>query len=121
MKRVYISSPLSGNINKNIIKAVRFGEFIFKECGAVPIVPHFYALMLDDINEKDREIGILADLSLIWMIDELWVFGEEITDCMKTEVTRAELLKIPIRYFSDNDVNKILMKYGGNLFERKYY
>lgn len=118
MKRVYISSPLSNNINQNIINAVRFGEFAFKECGAAPVVPHFYALMLDDSNEKERELGMLADLSLIWMIDELWVFGDERTEGMKSEIDRAELLKIPVRCFSDHKVNEILIKYGGNNFDK---
>ena len=42
MKRVYICAPLSDNPNQDVINAVRFGEYAMKECGAAPVVPHFY-------------------------------------------------------------------------------
>lgn len=47
MKRVYICAPLSDNPNRDVIEAVRFGEYAMKECGAAPVVPHFYILMVN--------------------------------------------------------------------------
>ena len=38
MKRVYICAPLSDNPNRDVIEAVRFGEYAMKECGAAPVV-----------------------------------------------------------------------------------
>ena len=41
------------------------------------------------------------------------LFGDSWTDEMMEEISRAEMLKIPIRYHSDNKVKSILKKYGG--------
>ena len=112
MKRVYICAPLSDNPNQDVIKAVRFGEYAMKECGAAPLVPHFYILMTNPQSDKETEQRKLADFSLIWMIDELWVFGDYWTDEMMEEISRAEMLKIPIKYHSDNKVKSILKKYN---------
>lgn len=113
MKRVYICAPLSDNPNQDVIEAVRFGEYAMKECGAAPVVPHFHILMVNPKNDKETEQRKLANFSFLWMVDELWVFGDSWTDEMMEEISRAEMLKIPIRYHSDNKVKSILKKYGG--------
>lgn len=120
MKRVYICAPLSDNPNQDVIEAVRFGEYAMKECGAAPVVPHFYILMTNPQSDKETEQRKLADFSLIWMIDELWVFGDCWTDEMVEEISRAKMLKIPVRYHSDDKVKSILKKYGGILNEQSY-
>ena len=117
MKRAFICAPLRNNVNQNIINAVRFGEYALKECDTTPVVPHFFGLMLDDSNNKERELGCRADMSLLWLVDEVWVFGEEITEGMREEIKRAKMLQIPIKYHSDSKVQKILTKYGGNKFD----
>ena len=104
MKRVYICAPLSDNPNQDVIEAVRFGEYAMKECGAAPVVPHFHILMVNPKNDKETEQRKLANFSFLWMVDELWVFGDSWTDEMMEEISRAEMLKIPIRYHSDNKV-----------------
>lgn len=113
MKRVYICAPLSDNPNRDVIEAVRFGEYAMKEYGAAPVVPHFHILMVNPKNDKETEQRKLANFSFLWMVDELWVFGDSWTDEMMEEISRAEMLKIPIRYHSDNKVKSILKKYGG--------
>lgn len=120
MKRVYICAPLSDNPNQDVINAVRLGEYAMKECGAAPVVPQFYILMTNPQSDKETEQRKLADFSLIWMIDELWVFGDCWTDEMVKEISRAEMLKIPVRYHSDDKVKSILKKYGGILNEQNY-
>ena len=102
MKRVYICAPLSDNPNQDVINAVRFGEYAMKECGAAPVVPHFYILMTNPQSDKETEQRKLADFSLIWMIDELWVFGRYISKGMQAEINKASKHRIPIRYFSEN-------------------
>ena len=39
---------------------------------------------------------------------------------MVKEISRAEMLKIPVRYHSDDKVKSILKKYGGILNEQNY-
>lgn len=43
MKKVYICSPLGGNIQENLKKAKQYARYALI-CGTAPVVPHFYAL-----------------------------------------------------------------------------
>lgn len=49
---------------------------------------------------------MLAGLSLLWVCDEVWAFGDEITEGMKKEILFAEKLNIKVRYISENDLRK---------------
>lgn len=100
LKRVYICSPLSGDIPQNIEKATLYMTYALK-CGTAPIVPHFYALGLDDNNPKQREIGMRAGMSHLWFCDELWVFGDEITSGMREEIRFCKSLNIPIKQITE--------------------
>ena len=113
MKRVYICAPLSDNPNRDVIEAVRFGEYAMKECGAAPVVPHFYALCLNDENPKEREIGLAAGLSLLWFCDELWVFGDRVSHGMEKEISFAKNLNIRTVYIKESQVKQTLKKQGG--------
>lgn len=105
MRRVYICSPLGGNVSANIENAKRYARYAL-ECGMAPFIPHFYALILDDSNKEERNLGMLAGLSLLWVCDEVWAFGDEITEGMKKEILFAEKLNIKVRYISENDLRK---------------
>ena len=109
MHRVYICSPLGGNVSANIENAKRYARYAL-ECGMAPFIPHFYALILDDRNDKERNIGMNARLSMLWVCDAVWVFGDEITESMKTEIRIAEKLNIEVRYISENDLRKSEVK-----------
>lgn len=85
MHRVYICSPLGGNVSVNIENAKRYAR---------------YAL----------ECGMNAGLSMLWVCDAVWVFGDEITESMKTEIRFAEKLNIEVRYISENDLKKSEVK-----------
>ena len=110
MKKVYICAPLGGNISANLQKAERYAKYALI-CGTAPVVPHFYALCLDDTNPKERQIGMAAGLSLLWFCDELWVCGDTVTEGMKSEINFCKNLNIRIRYVKDSEVTKTI---GGN-------
>ena len=84
-KKVYICAPLGGVIEGNVQKAVRYARFALKS-GVAPVVPHFYALCLNDDIPKERELGRQAGMSLLWFCDEMWVFGDRITEGMQAEI-----------------------------------
>lgn len=67
------------------------------KCGAAPVVPHFYALCLDDNDPKQRETGMQAGQSLLWFCDEMWIFGDELTDGMKEEIQFCKNMKIRMK------------------------
>lgn len=105
MKKVYICSPLGGNIQENLKKAKQYTRYALM-CGTAPVVPHFYALCLNDNIPKEREIGMAAGLSLLWFCDEMWIFGDEVTESMKAEMQFCKSLNIPVRKVRDDEINK---------------
>lgn len=107
MKKVYICAPLGGDIKGNLEKAKRYTEYALR-CGAAPVTPHFYALCLDDHDPKEREIGRKAGLSLLWFCDEVWIFGDEITAGMKTEIDFCRSLNLKSRKVRDSEIFKVL-------------
>lgn len=110
MKKVYICAPLGGNVPANLQKAERYAKYALY-FGTAPVVPHFYARCLDDANPKEREMGMAAGLSLLWFCDELWIFGDIITEGMKSEISFCKNLNIRTRYVKDSEVIKMI---GGN-------
>ena len=110
MKKVYICSPLGGNVEENLEQVKHYTKYALK-CGTAPVVPHFYALCLDDNDPKEREIGIAAGLNLLWFCDEMWIFGDRISEGMKTEIQFCKNLNISMRHISNTEIYKLL---GGN-------
>lgn len=111
MRKVYICAPLGGNIKENLHKAKKYARYALL-CGTAPVVPHFYALCLNDNHPKEREIGMSAGLSLLWFCDEMWIFGNEETEGMKAEIQFCKNFKIPVRRIKNSEIKK---KIGGNI------
>ena len=110
MRKVYVCAPLGGNIEENLKKVKTYTKYALR-CGTAPVVPHFYAECLDDNDPKDREIGLAAGLSLLWFCDELWLFGDTVTDGMRAELKFCKNLNIRIRKITENEIQKVI---GGN-------
>ena len=54
MKKVYICSPLGGNVKENLEQVKRYTKYALM-CGTAPVVPHFYAECLNDGNQKKEK------------------------------------------------------------------
>lgn len=103
MKKVYICSPLGGEVEENLKKAVQYAAYaLFR--GTAPVVPHFYALCLDDHDPDERALGMAAGMSLLWFCDELWVFGDVITQGMQREINFCINLNIKVCYIRESQV-----------------
>ena len=113
LKKVYICAPLGGDTELNLQQAKRYTEYALK-CGTAPVVPHFYALCLDDHNPKEREIGMAAGLSLLWFCDEMWIFGDEVTEGMRSEIQFCKNLNIRTRTIRESEIKKLI---GGKYSE----
>lgn len=107
MKKVYICAPLGGDVKGNLEKVRRYTEYALKR-GTAPVVPHFYALCLDDDNPDERKIGMAAGRSLLWFCDELWLFGDEITEGMSAELQYCRHLNLKTRKVREEEINKVL-------------
>lgn len=95
MKRVYVCSPLRGDIQGNMKKAASYCRFAV-ENGVFPIAPHIYCTQfLDDNIPQEREVGLKMGLELLEDCEELWYFGSP-SEGMKGEIAKAKSMEIPV-------------------------
>jgi len=98
---VYICSPFAGDAEYNISRARRYCRFAVSE-GCIPLAPHLhYPQFMDDLDKESRELGLTFAQFLLTKCDEVWVFGNRISDGMAREIAKAKELAIPIRFFSE--------------------
>ena len=116
-KKVYICAPLGGNVERNLNQVRKYARYALI-CGTAPVVPHFYALCLNDAIPKEREIGMAAGLSLLWFCDEMWIFGNEITAGMADEIQFCKTLNVKTRKVRDSEIKKVL---GGKIHEKEIF
>ena len=96
---VFICSPYAGDTESNAQNARRFCRFAVEQ-NCIPIAPHLlFPQFLDDDKAADRATGLFFSRVLLSKCAELRVFGEEITEGMAAEITRAKYKGIPIRQF----------------------
>ena len=92
MKKVFICSPLKGDMENNLKNARKYCRDALAS-HYLPIAPHVYfTQFLDDTKESEREIGIKCGLELLPMCDEIWVYGTP-SEGMKTEIELWKALK----------------------------
>lgn len=99
---VYICSPYSGTITKNVKRARKFCRFSL-DIGAIPLAPHLlYPQFMDDENPKERYLAThTINYVLMGKCSEVWVFGDFISKGMEREIALAEKRKRKIRYFTN--------------------
>lgn len=71
---------------------------ILSTMGIMPLAPHLYfTQFLKDGDAQERSNGIRFGMQWLEEADEVWVFGETISEGMAEEIERAYELKKPIR------------------------
>ena len=97
---VYIASPYAGDTETNVRRAQGYCRFaVTKNC--IPIAPHLhYPQFMDDSEKEQREQGLFFALVILGKCDELWIFGDRVSNGMSQEIKKAEKRGIPIRRFS---------------------
>ena len=90
MKKVYICSPLRGDIEGNIERAKSYCKQAITE-GCFPIAPHIYfTQFMDDTIPRERELAMTMGIELLDMCDELWIYGDTISEGMRAEIDYFE-------------------------------
>ena len=99
---VYICSPYRGDTEKNTEKARKYSSFAV-ESKAIPMTPHLlYPQFMDDSNPEERYLAThVINYVLIGKCQEVWVFGEDISEGMGREIALAEKRRMKIRYFTE--------------------
>lgn len=97
---VYICSPFSGDISGNIERTKKYSRYAV-DSKAIPIAPHLlFPQFMDD--DAERELALFMDMVLIGKCEELWVFGELVTEGMSAEIAKAKRKNMKIRYFTED-------------------
>lgn len=101
MKVAYIAHPISGDIKGNLKKIEDIGRQInLQEPEVVPFAPYFFdCYVLDDNIPDERARGIKNGISLIGkgFIDEVRLYGDEISTGMSCEIDLALKLGIVVK------------------------
>lgn len=106
---VYICSPYAGDIETNLLRARRYCRFAVGK-GCLPLAPHLhFPQFMDDGDREQRELGLRFAVILLCKCDELWVFGDRVSEGMAREIAKAKRRDMPIHYFT---VKCEVKKYG---------
>jgi len=98
---VYIASPYAGDTKRNIERARGYCRLALSK-GCIPLAPHLhYPQFMDDGDAGQRQLGLRFALILLDKCDELWVFGDRVSEGMGSEIAKAKKRGIPVRYFNN--------------------
>ena len=96
---VFICSPYSGDVRRNIEAARRYCRFAV-EVGYIPFAPHlFFPQFMDDHILEERDLALSFGESFMDNCSEVWVFGNRISPGMSTELKAAVRKRLTIRFF----------------------
>ena len=97
---VYICSPYAGDIEKNTYRARAFSRFAVEK-KYITIAPHL--LCPKYLNEEtERWLGLKMGIVFMGKCEEIWVFGDVISEGMASEIDKAKRMRKKIRYFTDD-------------------
>lgn len=114
MKIIYIASPYAGDVKKNIEFAKEASQYVITTGNAF-FCPHLlYPQFLDDNNPEERKLGLNMGKQLLLKCDELWAFGNRISQGMFEEIEFARQHDIPVKRIQSMDMvheeNKLYME-----------
>lgn len=97
---VYVCSPYSGDVKRNTANARIYSRFAVAK-NTIPFAPH---LLLPQYISEEYERGLAMFMNKVFLgkCDELWVFGNSITQGMSEEIEQAEKMRKKIRYFTED-------------------
>jgi hypothetical protein len=98
---VFICSPFAGDIEANTRRAIRYMRFAVAS-GTIPFAPHLlYPQVLEENDASQRELALFFGSVWLGKCDELWVFGNHISNGMAREIAKAKKRGIIIRHFNE--------------------
>lgn len=102
---IYVAHPIGGDVARNIqLVENECGKIFQNQPGITPIAPYLFALkFLNDTDPSDRLRGISINKEYFTrgFIDEVWLFGNRLSDGMWEEVQWARVLNIPVVPMTD--------------------
>ena len=69
----------------------------------IPITPHLlFPHIMNDLDAEGRQHALRIKLILLGRCEELWVFGDNLSEGMRQEIQRAKTRNMIVRWFSQN-------------------
>ena len=100
---VSICAPYAGDVERNTERARLYSRFVVLERNAIAFAPQLLLpLYLSDDDPEERELALFMDIVFLGKCNELWVFGDNITNGMQREIEKAKSRRMPIRYFTED-------------------
>ncbi len=97
-KTVFIAHPIAGDVERNMKKVLEICEAVHTK-DIIPVAPYLVSLQyLDDKLVEERELGAAANMECLHKryVDEVWLFGDRISNGMSKEISLAMELGIPV-------------------------
>lgn len=109
LKTVFIAHPISGDIEGNIKKVLEICKGL-NSAKVLPIFPSFLWRQYLPSDGITKHIAGLVNNEYFerGMVDEVWLFGETISEGMKKEIYLAQSYGIPI--IPQNEIIEKLLK-----------
>ncbi len=96
MKLIYVASPYRGDIEQNTEYAETCCHFVLEQ-GGIFYCPHLLLPhVLDENVPSEREMALEIGKEMLLKCDEVWAFGDRISEGMAGEITFAEKNDIPV-------------------------
>ena len=112
MKLAFICHPLGASthaqIALNIKSAELYAQHVLK-MGYVPVVPHWYARILDDTKPEQRCLGIICANKLAGLCDVAFMCGDVISSGMAVEMSVFKERRVPFAWICLED-NKLIIR-----------
>lgn len=94
MRRIYLASPLRGDIDANLARVRRLAREVAL-AGGCPVYSHELVHALDDGDPGERELGMRCALALLIACDSVLVTGDP-SEGMRREIEAATAWGIPV-------------------------
>ncbi len=106
MKVIYVASPYMGeaSLETNLALAKVGCDFVVKQGHGFFSPQLTYSKILEDSDPKTRKIALEIALTMVTRCDELWYFGENVSQAMSMEIEFAKGKGIPVRQISTEEL-----------------
>ena len=114
-RRVYICAPFDGRDTRSREKLWWYCQFAV-EHGCIPVAPDMYypEFMHLEFSKHQKELARHFAIRDVSICQEIWAFGDKLTQDIKRKLQVAVSLGINVRLLPDWDIIRDLILEGGN-------
>src|ERR1051325_11722699 len=100
MKTVFIAHPMTGDFEGNFRRVLEICREVHEhDESVIPVAPYIISFEYrDGVVHEDRTLGIAANYECFRRkyVDEVWLYGDHISEGTKAEIGLARQYDIPI-------------------------